>query len=79
MLNLEAPKEGSKSSISVLTKIAEALGCSVTAFSEPALCDVDQTAEMVRLWLTIGHEQDQEKVLSFVRLIADQATVRREA
>ncbi|TXM76591.1 hypothetical protein FV218_06490 [Methylobacterium sp. WL69] len=54
-------------------QIAQILGCPLEALSGPTFSWFDQTGELLRIWSTIAHEQDRKKVLSFVRMIADQA------
>ena len=54
----------------VLERIAETLDCSVSDFSEPTSSNLNQTAELLCMWLMIGNEQDRLKVLAIVRSIA---------
>lgn len=61
----------------LLERIAKALDCPVGAFSEPSSYDA-QTAELMRLWLTIEHEQDRAKALSFLRSIAPTAASQQD-
>ncbi|MDO9426989.1 MAG: hypothetical protein Q7T93_09140 [Methylobacterium sp.] len=60
-------------------EIAHVLDCPFEALWNPISSGFDQTGDLLRIWLMIGHEQDRKKVLSFVRMIADQAAVRRDA
>lgn len=66
-------------SIELVREIAEILGCSPDVFSNPSSSEFDQRDELLRIWATIEYEQDRQKVLSFVRMIADQAAGRQGA
>lgn len=62
----------------VLERIANALECSVEAFVGPSSTSAAQTAELMRLWSLIEHEQDRAKVLSFLRSIAPAAAAQQD-
>jgi hypothetical protein len=53
----------------VLERIAETLDCSVSDFSEPTSNNLNQTAELLCMWLMIKNEQDRLKVLACMRSI----------
>lgn len=57
-----------------LEKVAAALECPVSAFSEPHTGDHAETAELLRLWAMIEPGQDRAKVLSFLRNVASQTS-----
>lgn len=78
MASADEIRDGTDRSTHLTLKIAQLLGCSLDAFSNPSSPKIDQTSELLQAWLMIRHEQDRKKVLSFVRMIADQADVRRE-
>lgn len=56
----------------VMRRIAAELGCSTDLFSGEVLDDPAQTAELLKLWLSIGNIQDRAKVLTYARTIAAQ-------
>ena len=70
MLNPDASEGGPSPTAALLDKLATALDCPVAAFSQPTLSDPAQTAELLRLWLMLGHEQDRLKALSFISTLA---------
>lgn len=62
----EAEGTGDRSAL-ILARIAEALGCSVSAFAASSSHTPDETTELLRFWLMLEHEQDRAKVLAFLR------------
>ena len=58
----------------LLDEIATALHSQNAALSGPTSCDPAETAELLRLWLTIIDERDRAKVLAFVRNAATRRT-----
>lgn len=61
----------------LLERIAKTLDCPIETLSEPSSYDA-QTAELMRLWLTIEHEQDRAKALCFLRSIAPTAAAQQD-
>lgn len=70
-------RNGTDRSRDLAREIARVLGCPVEAFSNPTFSRLDQTGELLRVWLMIKDEQDRKKVVSFVRMIADQSAARQ--
>jgi len=67
MLRLDISSDKSGQADDLLQRIAAALDCPVTNFYQSHPCEASQTAEMLRLWMLIEHEQDRLKVLSILR------------
>lgn len=63
----------------ILEEIAASLGCSVADFSEPTSSNLNQTGELLGMWLMIDNEQDRLKVLSLMRSIAPTATTQQQS
>lgn len=62
-----------------LNRIASALGCPVSAFSEQPSSTLAETHELLRLWSLIEHQQDRAKVLAFIRNAAVSAPLMKAA
>lgn len=77
MLKIAAVDNSPVATSSALERIAKALGCPVETLAEPSSYDA-QTAELMRLWLTIEHEQDRAKALCFLRSIAPTAAAQED-
>ncbi|TXM73218.1 hypothetical protein FV218_11670 [Methylobacterium sp. WL69] len=56
----------------IISRIAAELGCSTEFFLEESLNELDQTSELLKLWLSIDNIQDRAKVLTYARTIAAQ-------
>lgn len=70
-------RDGSDRSTDIVRQIAQLLGCPLEALSNPTPSRFDQTGELLRIWLLIEHEHDRDKVLSYMRIITDQAADRQ--
>ncbi|KQP48800.1 hypothetical protein ASF34_20900 [Methylobacterium sp. Leaf106] len=70
MSEWDASGDGTNQKAALLNKLATALDCPVSAFSESSLGDPTQTAELLRLWAMVDDEQDRLNVLSFIRSLA---------
>ncbi|MCJ2083352.1 hypothetical protein [Methylobacterium sp. J-090] len=70
MKHIAETDNDNKKSQEIMSRIAAALGCSTDKFLEETMDDLDQTSELLRLWLSIGNIQDRAKVLTYARTIA---------
>lgn len=65
-----SPKDSNVSSL-LLARIAKVLDRPVSDFTDPAICDLGQTSELLRLWISINGKDDRMKVLGFMRTVKD--------
>lgn len=77
MSEWDASGYGANQKAALLDKLATALDCPLSAFSEPSRSDPTQTAELLRLWAMIEDEQDRLNVLSFISSLSHETDVRQ--
>lgn len=57
----------------IIERIASTLGCTIESILSKNNPDLEQTSDLLSLWISIENVQDRAKVLTYARIIAAQA------
>ena len=71
MTELNDIENTSEKALSKLVRLAAVIGCSVEDFSKSEPEGYLETVELMRLWLMITNAPDRQKVLAYLKNIAD--------
>lgn len=71
-ISLDRGEDGDAQATRALRRIATALGMSATDFygGSTTAVDLDDANEMMRIWRSLRHSSDRQKVLAFARAVA---------